>query len=64
MDTTRERAIRSIQEAPRRRARPAPGKRPLPRVGQHARGHDARLAADAREALVKRVRSYLDVGSG
>ena len=59
MTTTQERQIRSIREAPKRRKRKAPAKGPLLGAEQ-----DRRRAADAREALVKRVRSYLDVGSG
>ena len=54
--TTQERQIRSIRETPMRRRPKAPVKHPLPRPGQNTR-----RAADAREALVKRVRSYLDV---
>jgi hypothetical protein len=56
MTTTQERQIRSIREAPKRRKRKTPAKGPLPRAGQ-----DKPRATDAREALVKRVRSYLDV---
>jgi hypothetical protein len=56
MTTTQERHIRSIREAPKRPKRKTPGKGPLPRAAQ-----DKPRATDAREALVKRVRSYLDV---
>ena len=56
MTTTQERQIRSIREVPKRRKRKTPSKGPPPRAGQNARP-----TADAREALVKRVRSYLDV---
>jgi hypothetical protein len=60
MTTTLERQIRSIREAPKRRQPKAPRKRALV-AGQGTRRTDAR---DAREALVKRVRSYLDVSGG
>ena len=74
MDSTRERQIRSIREAPKRRKPKAlpksapPRAEPL-RVGPlAARGplgaREGGRGADAREALVKRVRSYLDVGGG
>ena len=56
MTTTQERQIRSIREAPKRRKRKAPAKGPLLRAGENRR-----RAPDAREALVKRVRSYLDL---
>ena len=56
MTTTQERQIRSIREAPKRRKRKAPGRGSLPRAGQNTG-----RAANAREALVKRVRSYLDL---
>jgi hypothetical protein len=57
MTTTLERQIRSIREAPKRRQPKAPRKRALV-AGQGTR------RTDAREALVKRVRSYLDVSGG
>jgi hypothetical protein len=56
MTTIQERQIRSIREAPKRRKRKTPRNDSLPRPGQ-----STRRAADAREALVKRVRSYLDL---
>jgi hypothetical protein len=58
MTTTQERQIRSIREAPKRRKPKAPV------MGQLRAGQETRRATDAREALVKRVRSYLDVGGG
>jgi hypothetical protein len=59
MTTTREQQVRSIRYARKRGARRAPGK------GLRLQDRpDRRALAVAREALVKRVRSYLDVGAG